>query len=91
MFDFQWKQDILYNMTETYRRCVHFVGFRGEEYHSAVKVWGVPDFFHLVWDYRARAEIAEGDTAVFAKYDPAAPPSEFSYDDSAHYAGETNT
>jgi hypothetical protein len=45
---------------------VHFVGFRGEEYWSAVKVWGRPDFIHQGWDLRARREIGEGDTIVFA-------------------------
>lgn len=39
---------------------VHFVGFRGDEYRSAVKVWGEPDFIHLGWDRRARREIVDG-------------------------------
>lgn len=46
--------------------CVHFVGFRGEEYWSAVKVWGVPDFISPGWDLRARRELADGDTVIFA-------------------------
>lgn len=46
---------------------VHFVGFRGEEYWSAVKVFGRPDFFHIGWDLRAQREIADGDLVVFAK------------------------
>ena len=40
--------------------CLHFVGFRGEEYWSAVKVWGFPDFYHRGWDTRAAREIANG-------------------------------
>lgn len=63
------------------RPCVHFVGFRGEEYWSAVRIWGKPDVFHFVWDQRARREIADCDLVVFAKYDPKQP-SEFNYDDS---------
>lgn len=47
-------------------RCVHFVGFRGDEYHSAVKVFGKPHFIHRGWDLRAQREIAEGDLIVFA-------------------------
>jgi len=47
--------------------CVHFVGFRGEEYWSAVRVWGRPDFIHMGWDRRALREIEEGDTVIFAK------------------------
>lgn len=50
------------------RPCVHFVWFRGEEYWSAVRVWGRPDFIHRGWDRRARREIAPDiDTIVFAK------------------------
>ncbi|MGQ3671805.1 hypothetical protein ACT6QG_05350 [Xanthobacter sp. TB0136] len=48
---------------------VHFVGFRGEEYRSAVKVWGLPDFIHRWWDRRARREIAAHDTVIFAQGD----------------------
>lgn len=47
--------------------CVHFVGFPGEEFHNAVKVWRMPDFFHRVHDRRAVAEFMEGDTVVFAR------------------------
>lgn len=64
------------------RPAVHFVGFRGEEFWSAVRVWGFPDIVHRVWDYRAQAEIAPGDVAVFAKYHPSQTPSEFSFNDS---------
>ena len=46
---------------------VHFVGFRGEEYRSAVKVFGKPDFFHRVWDARAVAEVTPDDVVVFSK------------------------
>ncbi|MFG1429355.1 hypothetical protein [Roseixanthobacter glucoisosaccharinicivorans] len=48
---------------------VHFVGFRGEEYWSAVKVFGRPGFIHRAWDRRARREIADEDTIVFATGD----------------------
>ena len=46
--------------------CKHFVGFRGEEFWSAVKVFGPPDFIHRGWDLRAQREIAPGDTVIFA-------------------------
>lgn len=45
---------------------VHFVGFRGEEYWSAVKIWGRPGFVHMGNDRRMRREITDGDTVVFA-------------------------
>ena len=48
--------------------CVHFIGFRGDEYWSAVRIWGRPDFFHRDWDFRAAKEIAAGDVAIFAKW-----------------------
>ena len=48
---------------------LHFVGFRGDEWWSAVKIFGKPDFIHPKWDSRARREIAEGDVLVFATGD----------------------
>lgn len=48
-------------------RIVHFVAFRGEEYHSAVKVFGEPHFIHPGWDLRAQREIGEEDVIVFAR------------------------
>ncbi len=45
---------------------VHFVGFRGNEYISAVRVWGRPGFVHMGNDTRMRREMAPGDTVVFA-------------------------
>jgi hypothetical protein len=60
---------------------VHFVGFRGEEYWSAVKIWGKPGFIHRGWDRRAQRDIAPWDTVIFAKGtadDPLAP---FNYND----------
>lgn len=46
---------------------VHFVGFRDDRYWNAVKVWGVPDYVHIVWDCYASHDMAPGDTVVFAK------------------------
>jgi hypothetical protein len=46
---------------------VHFVAFRGEEYWSAVRVWGRPAFIHRRYDQRARRELHPKDTVVFAK------------------------
>jgi hypothetical protein len=60
---------------------VHFVAFRGEEYWSAVKVWGPPDFIHRGWDLRARREIADGDTIVLAQGEHDQVPQHKSFDD----------
>jgi hypothetical protein len=45
---------------------VHFVGFRGDEYARALRVFGTPDFIHRGWDLRAQREIAPDDVVVFA-------------------------
>lgn len=46
---------------------VHFVGFRGDEYVSACRVWGAPDFIHRVNDRRMRREVHAVDTIVYAR------------------------
>lgn len=42
-------------------RHVHFVGFRGLEYISAVRVFGEPDFIHMVHDFRMYGDVGDGD------------------------------
>lgn len=61
--------------------CTHFVAFRGEEYWSAVKVWGRPVFVHMRWDQRARREIGPGDTIIFARGAEGDEPSRFNAPD----------
>ncbi len=56
-------------MSEAIRPALHFVGFRDDRWRNAVRVFGRPDFVHPRWDLRARREIAEGDTVVFAEGD----------------------
>ncbi|GAB4071807.1 hypothetical protein KHC28_00530 [Ancylobacter sonchi] len=60
---------------------LHFVAFRGDEFLSAVRLWGRPDFIHRKWDQRARREIAPGDTIIFAAGSEADPPSRFNGND----------
>ena len=63
-------------------RCIHFVGFRGEEYISALMVWGKPDYYHIGWDLRAQREIDhEIDTVIFAKGEHDQAPRVRSFDD----------
>lgn len=45
---------------------LHFVGFKDDRYWNAIAIWGPPDFYHRVWDYRARQEMVDGDVAIFA-------------------------
>jgi len=49
------------------RPALHFVGFRGDEYGRAVRIFGVPDFIHIGWDRWAREAVAVQDVAVFAR------------------------
>jgi len=63
------------------RPCIHFVGFRGEEWWSAIKIWGWPDFVHRGWDRRAAREIAPGDVLIFAKGSDRHAPAERNFND----------
>lgn len=45
---------------------LHFVGFRGDEYTRARRVFGEPDFIHRNLDQRALGDIAPGDLVIFA-------------------------
>ena len=47
----------------------HFIGFRGEEYNSAIKIFGPPDYIHPRYDTSAFAEINKSDLVIFAKGD----------------------
>lgn len=60
---------------------VHFIGFRGDEYTSAVRIFGLPDFIHPGWDRWARIEIMPGDIAVFARGTFDDEPSQFGFPD----------
>ena len=63
------------------RPALHFVGFRGDEYASACRVFGRPDFVHIGWDLRAQREIADGDTVVFARGEDGQAPAVRSFPD----------
>lgn len=52
---------------------LHFVGFSDDRYWNAVAVFGLPDFYHRIWDRRAQQEIVPGDVAVFANGDETMP------------------
>lgn len=58
-----------YEFDKGYGGRVHFVGFRGDEYHNAVRVFGRPDFIHRINDPRFRhgGELAPYDTVVYAR------------------------
>ena len=54
-------------------RVVHYVGFRGDEYARAYRIWGGPAMIHKVYDDRVFSEVGDSDTVVFGpkyKYSP---------------------
>lgn len=64
--------------------CLHFVGFRGDEYVRACRIFGRPDFIHRHNDQRLLrgGEMADGDMVIYANgYE--AKPTAYSFDDSA--------
>jgi hypothetical protein len=69
----------------TRRGALHFVGFKDDRYWNAVKVYGLPDIVHRVWDERARAELAEGDVVIFAQYSPDDEPTPYTWNDSERF------
>ncbi|SFP57375.1 hypothetical protein [Sphingomonas rubra] len=60
---------------------LHFIGFRGDEYSRAVRVFGEPDFIHIGWDRWAKLEVMPGDVAVFARGTADDEPSAFGFPD----------
>lgn len=71
---------------------LHFVGFKDDRVWNALRVFGPPDFWHRVFDARAKAEIAPGDEVVFANGSIDDPTTPFTHDDSQQdilaYGGE---
>jgi len=63
------------------RQALHFVGFRGDEYRSAVRIFGTPDFVHIGWDVWAKQAVVSGDVAVFARGTFDDEPSRYSFPD----------
>lgn len=60
---------------------VHFIGFRGEEFWSAVKVFGYPDFIHLWHDSRMYGDVSTTDILVFGPKGNPNQISEYSWQD----------
>lgn len=64
------------------RPALHYVGFKDDRVWNARRLWGDPDFYHRIWDMRARQEVVPGDTAVFATGSIDDSPKPVSWDDS---------
>lgn len=65
--------------------CLHFVGFKDDRWWNAVKTFGAPDIVHRKWDARAKAEIADGDIAIFADGDEYSPVTPYAWNDSERF------
>ena len=63
---------------------IHFIGFKDDRYHNAVRVFGKPDFFHRYWDVRAMQEVRPDDLAVFATGSDSDAPRLYAFNDSQH-------
>ena len=47
-------------------RAVHYIGFRGDEFARAERVFGGPVVIHRVHDQRAQRDIGTEDLVIFA-------------------------
>lgn len=68
-----------------YTSAIHFVGFRGDEYCRAIRVFGLPDFIHRNNDLRLYGDVAPGDTVVFANREDLKPVKKYAFNDSEHF------
>jgi len=46
-------------------RTVHYVGFRGDEYVRARRIWGGPAYIHKDYDDRVFTEVGDDDVVIF--------------------------
>lgn len=60
-------------MSDLPPRCVHYVGFRGDEFVRARRIFGGPVFIHRRWDRRAQRDVGPGDVVIFATGDETQP------------------
>ena len=62
-------------------KTIHYVGFRGDEFLRAKRLWGGPVMIHRCWDLRAQRDIGEEDVVIFATGDEHQVPKRMSGDD----------
>lgn len=46
-------------------KTVHYVGFRGDEYVRAHRIFGSPAMIHKVYDARVFTEVGDDDIVIF--------------------------
>lgn len=77
---------IVTNQTSGGNPTLHLVGFRGEEYWSARKIWwDLPVMIHRVHDRRMQRDVGENDVVVFANSEREDVLREFNGDDVRGY------
>ena len=54
-----------HSICKSMTRVVHYVGFRGDEYVRAYRIWGGPVMIHKVYDERVFTEVGEKDIVIF--------------------------
>ncbi|MCB1466593.1 MAG: hypothetical protein KDK08_05475 [Rhizobiaceae bacterium] len=62
-------------------RTIHYVGFTGDEFVRARRLFGGPVMIHRRWDRRAQRDIGPDDMVIFATGDDTQPLSRFNGDD----------
>jgi len=55
-----WVYGVLYMV-----KCVHYVGFRGDEFVRAHRIWGGPVIIHKDYDSRVFSEVGDSDVVIF--------------------------
>ena len=58
-----------------------YVGFTGDEFARARRIWGGPAVIHRKWDRRAQRDIGAGDMVIFAIGDETQPLARWNGDD----------
>lgn len=64
---------------------LHFIGFKGDEYNRAIKIWGQPDFVHRHNDNRSKQDIIPEDTVIYANGEENRNRGIYSFNDSEHF------
>ena len=62
-------------------KTVHYVGFTGDEYLRAKRIFGGPVMIHRRWDRRAQRDIGPDDVVIFARGDETQPLASHNSDD----------
>lgn len=62
-------------------KCVHYIGFTGDEFIRARRLFGGPVFIHRKFDRRALRDIGPNDVVIFAVGDENQPIAKYNGED----------